>query len=258
MEKGICNIAFIPLRKEPADSSEMVSQLLFGEIYDIIEKKGSWVQVSNNFDGYLGWISEKVIVEISSEQFLNIQSKPYKVVHEAFCIATDTAKQQKIVLPAGCILFNYHQEQLTFLNTTYKLNLSELPEQYSSETKVLTTAYNLINTPYLWGGRNSFGIDCSGLVQTCFHVAGIKLPRDAYQQDEMGIKISTVEDGKPADVAFFINEKGRVVHTGILLNNNEIIHASGKVRIDKIDKNGIYNAERSSYTHKLASIRRYI
>ena len=113
-----------------------------------------------------------------------------------------------------------------------------------------------LNAPYLWGGRSPFGIDCSGFTQLVFKFAGIKLQRDAYQQGGQGSIINFIEEVQPGDLAFFSNDEGAIIHVGIMLKDNRIIHSSGKVRIDKIDHFGIYNAETKKHSHLLKLIKR--
>jgi cell wall-associated NlpC family hydrolase len=114
-----------------------------------------------------------------------------------------------------------------------------------------------LNTPYLWGGRSPFGIDCSGFTQIVFKLCDMKLNRDAYQQATQGTPVESIEKAKEKDLAFFKNDEGRIVHTGIILSGNKIIHASGKVHIDTIDEKGIFNGETKQHSHQLAAIRRF-
>jgi gamma-D-glutamyl-L-lysine dipeptidyl-peptidase len=115
-----------------------------------------------------------------------------------------------------------------------------------------------LNSPYLWGGKTPFGIDCSGFTQMAYKLAGIKLRRDAWQQAEQGHTINLLEETEPGDLAFFDNDEGNIVHVGIILRDHKIIHAAGKVRIDSIDHYGINNKELKKYTHKLRLIKRMV
>ena len=115
-----------------------------------------------------------------------------------------------------------------------------------------------LNSPYLWGGRSPFGIDCSGFTQMVFKLNGIKLPRDAYEQAEIGKTLNFIEETQKGDLAFFDNEEGKIIHTGIIIDKNKIIHSSGKVRIDNLDHYGIFNAETGKYSHNLRLIKKVV
>ena len=117
------------------------------------------------------------------------------------------------------------------------------------------TAKEFLNAPYLWGGKSFFGVDCSGFTQLVYKVNNVKLPRDAYQQAEVGEALSFVEESQPGDLAFFENAEGRIIHVGIMLDDQKIIHASGKVRIDTLDSTGIFNQEMNKHTHKLRFVK---
>jgi cell wall-associated NlpC family hydrolase len=118
-------------------------------------------------------------------------------------------------------------------------------------------AYKFLNTAYLWGGRSVFGIDCSGFTQVVYKFLNVPLPRDAWQQAEKGELVPSLQDVVCGDLAFFKNEEGRITHVGIILSPQEIIHSSGKVRLDKLDKDGITNMETKQRTHQLSHIKRF-
>jgi cell wall-associated NlpC family hydrolase len=128
----------------------------------------------------------------------------------------------------------------------------------SSRSSLIKNSLKYLNAPYLWGGRTIFGIDCSGLTQIIYKMAGYKLPRDAHQQAMIGRTIGKVEDSMSGDLSFFGNPDGHITHTGMILENSQIIHSSGKVRIDKIDNRGIFNANDKIYSHELLMIKRII
>ena len=127
--------------------------------------------------------------------------------------------------------------------------------QLQEKSKIITTALRFLNSPYLWGGRTPLGIDCSGFTQMVYRLQGIDLPRDAYQQSEVGTTLSFIEESEAGDLAFFDDQEGKITHVGIMLEDNHIIHASGKVRIDRIDQQGIFNKETGKHTHKLRLIK---
>jgi cell wall-associated NlpC family hydrolase len=132
------------------------------------------------------------------------------------------------------------------------------PEKLLTTKGIAENAYMYLHSPYLWGGRTPFGIDCSGFTQMVYKLAGIKLKRDAWQQAEQGSLIHLVDEARQGDLAFFDNDEGRIIHVGIVLPNNKIIHASGKVRLDSLDHHGIFNQETKKYTHNLRLIKRFV
>ena len=233
MNKGICTVSVAAIRAEQSHQSEMTSQLLYGETVDILEAKGKFIKVKMHFDGYEGWIDAQQIAEISEDYFL--ERKTELVLNT---IQMYNTSQGAIVLSMGSEV-NSEKDKTSFLNV---------------ET-VSETAQKFLNVPYLWSGRSFFGIDCSGFVQLIYKVHGISLPREAQQQSEIGEVLSFVEESKPGDLAFFENEEGKISHVGMMLNNQEIIHAYGKVRIDSLDSTGIFNKELNKHTHKLRFLR---
>lgn len=233
MNKGICTVSVAAIRAEESHQSEMTSQLLYGETVDILESKGKFIKVKMDFDDYEGWIDSQQISEISEEYFL--ERKTELVLNP---IQMYNTSQGPILLSIGSEV-NSEKTESSFLNV---------------ET-VSETAKQFLNVPYLWSGRSFFGIDCSGFVQLIYKVHGISLPREAQQQSEIGEVLSFVEESKPGDLAFFENEEGNITHVGMMLKDYQIIHASGKVRIDSLDSTGIFNKELNKHTHRLRFLR---
>lgn len=233
MDKGICMVSVAAIRAEPSHQSEMTSQLLYGEIVEILEVKGKFARVKANFDQYEGWIDPQQISIISEEDFA---SRQVDLVLNNF--DTYTTSQGNMLLSLG-------SEVITENTKSNLLDVQSVSE----------TAKQFLNVPYLWSGRSFFGIDCSGFVQLIYKVHGVSLPREANQQAEIGEVLSFLEECKPGDLAFFENEEGQISHVGMMLNQQEIIHAYGKVRIDSIDSTGIFNKDLKKHTHKLRFLR---
>jgi cell wall-associated NlpC family hydrolase len=255
MQKGICNLSVVPLRRIPSDKSEMVSQLLFGEIFTITDSMENWALIHNDFDGYEGWVDKKqfrILSEIETEQNVLNESSICTVPISSFLHNDGSV----LHLSFGSILSNIYTDPSSKLDDLLHNNGDFQIIQEPDKTKVIAFAKQFTNAPYIWGGKSIFGVDCSGLVQLVFKAAGFQLPRDAGQQIDHGSLISFIEQAEPADLAFFDNDEGQIVHVGILLNQNQIIHASGKVRIDSIDHYGIFNHELHRYTHRLRIIKR--
>lgn len=238
MSKAIINVSIVPVRASNSDKSEMVSQLLFGEAIEILDTKKNWTKIKSLYDNYEGWIDSKQYAPISDEDF---EKRDTEIITEK-------------------VLYYNHQEEKFLLSIGSEVERVN-PQETSPEDLrdlIAETALGFINVPYLWGGRSFFGIDCSGFTQIVYKVNGIKIPRDAYQQAELGEVLDFVEEAQPGDLAFFENEDGKIIHTGIMLEDQKIIHAHGKVRIDELDSTGIFNKNLNKHTHKLRFIKRIL
>ena len=257
MRFGFCNLAVVPVRRDPSDRSEMSTQLLFGDIVETTAQSGSWSKVKIFYDGYEGWVDAKQLIEISEGDFQRMSSAPLFVNRQVF---GDTVQygDQKISLPAGCSFYDLDVRFLKVGGIEYLVEGETYPFTFSGTEELISTARNYLSSPYLWGGKTCLGLDCSGLTQVVYKQHGVKLLRDASQQATQGELINFLSDGLPGDLAFFDNADGEIVHVGILLENQQIIHCSGKVRIDDIDHQGIFNREANRYSHNLRLIRRVI
>lgn len=248
----------LPVRAEPRESSEMVTQLLFGEFCRILGEENGFCLVENYLDGYKGWADKKMLHEVEDNIFHEFVGKPsYRTksaITEAVCLDDDMVYR----LSAGSLLPFYKPDVSTFGIADRSFRISPGFAKHinqPSKHDIIENARMFLNTPYLWGGKNIFGIDCSGFVQVVYSLSGYFLPRDASLQEKEGKRISGLPETISADLMFF-EKSGKIAHVGIYLGNNRIIHSSGKVRIDKVDEHGIFNEEVSGYTHRLASIKR--
>ena len=254
---GICQLTLIPIRKEPAEPSEMVSQLLYGETFEIIGSKGSWSHIRTHFDDYKGWITTKMLTPMDSDELNKYQLSNKIYLKEPVCRVSLTENKLPVSYLAGGSTLLEENNQLILGNHILGLEHTAALHRPGSKVDIVGTALQFLNSPYLWGGRTIFGLDCSGFTQVVFKMNGFVLPRDAHQQAELGKTIHSLKDAQPGDLAFFDTGKGRIIHTGILLEHSEIIHSSGKVHIAKLDQEGIFYAEKNEYSHKLRLIKRY-
>lgn len=243
--KGVGHLFSIPLRAEPSSKSEMVSQILFGETYQVIEQKSDWCLIQTDFDQYQGWINEA--------QFFHFVHTPSG---QSYIIPSSLTWLQtpkiKLALPAGAQVFYQEDGKIeTCCGYKGKLLYAMPPGQ-----GILEVAQQFLMAPYLWGGRSYFGIDCSGFVQIAYKILGHALPRDAKDQALVGKTLGFLDNCQAGDLAFFENEQGKIVHVGIMLNPNQIIHAYGHVRVDNIDSTGIWSKEYKKYSHRLRLIKR--
>jgi hypothetical protein len=249
MQYGICNLSIVPLRLEPTDKSELVSQVLYGEFFRVLEQRKSWSRIRLHFDKYEGWIDNKQFKEISKDDYDRLKNEPLKLSNDLVEFIQNE-NEQLFTIPIGSSL-----NALQLLN--HKHNGSFVNSVQPKE-QIIITAFNYLNAPYLWGGKTPFGIDCSGFTQMVYKLNGHKLLRDASQQATQGISLSFIEESEPGDLAFFDNDEGTIIHVGIILKDNYIIHAHGKVRIDRLDHSGIYNVENNKHSHKLRVIKKII
>lgn len=258
---GISSLSSIPVRVSPAETAEMSTQILFGECYTVIETTEKWLKVCLAHDNYEGWIDAKMTTEISAQLFLQLTSSQPTISQETINVVQELGHYKDQLIVAGSTLHGYNKENNEFeiANKAYKLHgqaIHELNDQ--TRQNIASAALRYYNAPYLWGGRTPLGIDCSGLVQNVYRMVGIDLPRDASQQAHLGTHFSFIEEAEPGDLAFFDNEEGKITHVGIIWEKNKIIHASGSVRIDSIDHQGIFNLDRKRYSHKLRLLKKII
>lgn len=257
---GISILSIIPGRKEPSDAAEQVTQILFGEHYEVKETRKKWIRIKTALDKYECWIDKKQHHAIDDKfaERLNKQ-KFIPVSLEMAGWVQQVSNNAIIPIVLGSSLPFLENGEFKIEKEVYKFEgQHQLKAEKKNTDALVQQALVYLNTPYLWGGRHPFGIDCSGLVQICYKTIGINLPRDAYQQAALGSSLSFIEESEPGDLAFFDNEEGKIIHVGILLKDNYIIHASGRVRIDRIDHQGIYNNEMHDYSHRLRIIKRII
>jgi gamma-D-glutamyl-L-lysine dipeptidyl-peptidase len=254
MTTGVCCVPVSPVRAESFHKSEMTSQLLFGEAVEVLEKgPENWILIRCLYDNYEGWITRSHITEI-----------PEAIAKERWHLASDWSNEivfneQSMFIPFGSELRALKNGHAEWGKYSWRFNGSHLDPAMlqRNEKTVIRLTHRFINTPYLWGGRSVFGIDCSGFSQIIYKALGVPLLRDAYQQATQGEGIGFLQEVHCGDLAFFDNPEGRITHVGILLNDREIIHSSGKVRIDRIDSQGILNTDTQERTHQLRLIKRY-
>ena len=230
MKYGICPLSMVPVRLDASDASEMISQLLFGEVFTLLEVNGNWTKIQCALDGYEGWISSKQLKTIGAREFKRIQTDC------SFCLEMvqgAMGNNHYIPITLGSTLPSYDgmNFELAGKKYTYSGQVIRPTEALINNERLIKIARKFLFAPYLWGGRSPFGIDCSWFVQVVFKMLGIPLKRDAYQQATMGKTVKSVGKTIQGDLAFFDNDKGRIIHVGIVMNDKKIIHASGQVRI---------------------------
>ncbi|MCD4745911.1 MAG: C40 family peptidase [Bacteroidales bacterium] len=259
MEFGICNLSIVPVRSEPTDKSEMLTQILFGELVVLSEKIKNWIKIRLVYDNYEGWIDEKQFLPISEDTFSSINNINPNITLDLVQILTNTSLNKMIPVVLGSSLPGLENQSFLIENYKYTYEGQVTTDELKTiSIELVENALMYLNAPYLWGGRSPFGIDCSGFTQMSFKICGIKLLRNASQQAEQGEDVSFIDEAEQGDLVFFDDEEGNIIHVGILLSEKKIIHSSGRVRIDSIDHQGIYNNELKKYTHKLRLIKKII
>lgn len=252
---GLCNLSIIPLRLEPSDASEMVNQVLFGETFKVLEQRKKWSKIRLAHDKYEGWLDNLQIQMISESFYQDLQKENTPISAELIEIISHPKTGAFFPVLLGSFLPFMEEGQISLDQEIYDFQ-GPIINSTSTRARLIDYAYQYINAPYLWGGRTPMGIDCSGFTQMVYRLTGYFIPRDASQQAVLGETLSFIEESEPGDLAFFDNEDGKIVHVGIILADNYIIHASGKVRLDRLDQTGIFNGELKRHTHKLRVIKK--
>ncbi|MFN7326459.1 MAG: NlpC/P60 family protein [Chitinophagales bacterium] len=257
MNYAACQVSIAPLRTHPAEKSEMVSQLLFGETVEILDQKDNWRYVSCSWDGIHGWADAKQLKPLLPEEFEQISN------NQAISLSLVEglmASDHFIPLTLGAVLPSYDGLRCRLGGQSYQFSGTVVTPSKAPLTGdwIIKLAKRYLHAPYLWGGRSPFGIDASGLVQMVYKMSGIHLMRDAAHQVQVGRPIDFTEQCQAGDLAFFDNGKGVINHVGIIAPGCQLIHASGKVRMDKLDHFGIFNPEQKRYTHQLRIIKRIL
>ena len=255
---GICDLSIVPVRTEASDKSELCTQLLFGDAYAVTgeSENGKWVKIKIVFDDYEGWIDKLQHMPISEDYFKAYILHPQTVCMDDVALIENELESRLITLGATLPFLKGRILNLGTKNFNYQGELYE-PVSITKEF-VQFIALRFLNTPYLWGGKSLFGIDCSGFTQLVLKILGYKIKRDAYQQVEHGQEVKNVNGTNTGDLAFFENDNGRIIHVGMIMEENKIIHAHGKVRMDILDEKGILNLSTKKYSHKLTTIKRII
>lgn len=270
MLKGILNLPLLPVRSEPNERSEMITQLLFGETFNVLESQGSWTKIQNHADGYQGWATTKMLTALTDDMQVFLQRLPAVICSQPLrCFNRMGDLKGRMFLPAGSRLHPSDETNKTFFvptPTTVGYDLFEI-KAIGSKTPIglflfeknrenlCRLALDFLNAPYLWGGKSILGIDCSGLIQLCCSILGYAMPRDAKDQAEQGLSIS-LDEACAGDLVFFANDLGRIIHVGLISSPGFVLHSSGNVRIDTLTQDGIFNEELNSFTHKTCCVRR--
>ena len=257
-----------PVREEPSHAAEQATQLLFGEVCEVMDRRSSWTKIRSTMDGQVGWVVSKMMTPISHEEVERYQqADAMGVVATPMAVATDTRTGEQMMLTIGTRLPYYKKGTFEVLGKRYKINPRCVYEVKGDRLEVkvedvVRVAQSLLNVPYLWGGKNMMGYDCSGFTQTVYSVFGINLLRNAREQVTQGQVVSSLAEAQPGDLVFFDHsdrnpEATKITHVGMLISPTEVIHCAGYVHVDKIDEMGIRLAN-GKLSHHLVQIKRYL
>lgn len=250
MNKVVCIVPVVPVRQVPDHRAEMSSQLLFGSIAEVLERdEYGWLYIRNSWDGYLGWCRENQFIQCNANIELTTE-------YTGDWVDEIYINEQKLMIPFGSNLAIL-KNSLPGIKAEFNGNIYDASKQLLTAESLLEVGSIYLNTAYLWGGMSVFGIDCSGFVQSVFRMFNIPMLRDARDQVSQGSVITGLTDARWGDLAFFA-EEGSITHVGILLDSSRIIHASGNVRIDTIDEEGILHSGSGKRTHRLEVIKRIV
>ncbi|MCF8331028.1 MAG: C40 family peptidase [Bacteroidales bacterium] len=260
MTYGINLLSIIAVREAPSDKSEMVNQLLFGEVFEVEKIQSGWAYISSAHDNYKGWIDKKQMVGIGEEEYNRLNTVENFVSTDIVQITHNKTTGDLISVVAGSSfpqvdeLLNFNMAGRDFSYEGLKGDL--INGTYFDQIPAIADMFK--GAPYLWGGRSIFGLDCSGFTQIVFKIAGYRIARDSSEQAMQGKPVDFISSAKTGDLMFFDNDDGDIIHVGIYLENNKIIHAHGKVRVDNVDHHGIHNLDNRAYSHKLRLIKRMV
>lgn len=272
VKRGISLHSLIPVRAEASEASEQLTQMLFAETCDILSEQPRWTKIRLHTDGQIGWVDFKMLTPLSDHEFETLSQSSSKArVRVPFALAVSPTNGQTFPLTAGTLLPNYHEGEFSILGATLRIDPSSVLEQ-----PLCLDAHNLmeviryfLNIPYLWGGKNAFGMDCSGFTQIILSLFGKSLPRNASEQVLQGTPVAELTNAQAGDLVFFDHTdqdptRTHISHVGIVLDPERVIHCSGRVKVEKLDFNGIFSRETTDsshpdgqYTHHLAAIRRF-
>jgi len=235
---------------QPSWLAEMVTQNTYGAVLEILDEQESWVFI-RQADGYLGWMYKPYLaVEAPSEPNYRV-CRPFAALYQLPERTSPLTGRipEGVDVTVGESFGNWlkvdgHPGDLPgkvpggWVHHATLMPLDDLP--VTSEEKrsmIAATAYGLFGVPYLWGGTTANGIDCSGLAQLCYRMAGVTLPRDADMQRDAGKPVTG--PAQLGDLIFFTEEgnPSKISHVGISLGDGRVIHSSRKrngVGVDEI------------------------
>jgi len=255
MTHGICLLAMAAMRADASHKSELVNQLIFGDLFEVLYTKEEWLFVRLEHDQYQGWVNENQICFLTQDEYNTLVEAPALLSADHVQLLENLSTGAMLLIGAGCNLYFPDNDTYAIAGKVFRTTGKTQSPRFDA-LELVENALQFLDAPYLWGGRTPFGLDCSGFMQLVFKLSGIRLPRDASQQAKVGTDIHLISDAKTGDLVFFGHQEKPITHVGMLLSEGKIIHAFGKVRIDHVDHLGIFNKEKNAYTHFTRLIKR--
>jgi cell wall-associated NlpC family hydrolase len=253
---GVILVTSVPMRIEPSEKAEMVNQLLFGDLFEILKVKKNWLLIRSCFDFYEGYVSVSSVEIINYKQYKKLITNNSFISKSYSQAVIQSKNKERVIVTAGSTIPGFNgKSSFKIAGKSYRFKGRPTKFDFLNRESLVNCAIQFKNSPYLWGGRTPFGFDCSGFTQIVYKLCGFKIPRDCSKQVREGDVVTWVIEGKPGDLAFFQNNEGLINHVGILMGEGKIIHCSGKVRIDFIDHEGIINCDTKRYTHQLRVVK---
>lgn len=249
MQYGICPLSVVPVRLIADDSSELITQLLYGDHFKVIDTRKFYSKIRIAHDNCEGWVNNQQFQLISEEDYTFINNSEIKYSTDLIS-SVITLENILIPLVLGSSIAHANLLEHSFEGNSIKT--------ISNKNDLINIASLYLKAPYLKGGKTPFGIDSSGFTQMVYKINGYHILRTAAEQATQGEPLSFIEESEPGDLAFFDNNEGVIDHVGIIMQNNYVIHSSGMVRVDRIDHTGIFNSDTKSYSHKLRVIKKII
>ena len=252
--------SIVPVRAEAKESAEQNTQMLFGELCEVLEEQPRWKRIRLENDGQEGWVDAKMVTPMSEKEYRAHKKAMKDAARVVFPMAYAMSENngQTIPLTAGTQLTNYQDGRFEVLGVGFRIdpNMVSVAPLALTQESLLQVVRFFLNVPYLWGGKNALGMDCSGFTQVIMSLFGKALLRNASEQVTQGKAVNELKKTQAGDLVFFDHEDGKISHVGIVIDAERVIHCSGRVKVEKLDEKGIFNAETGEYSHHLVQIRR--